>query len=272
MKYISWNVNGIRAVLKKNFKEYLEEENPDVIWFQETKGRFEQLTKVDQEYLKSSSYHIYWNPAERPGYSGTLVLSKKEAISVIYGIPEESFDHESVDFVDETLIKNHEGRVTALEFEDHYYITVYTPNSKDDLARLSYRYWVWDRAFLQYLKYLESKKPVIVCGDFNVAHKEIDLARPKQNTRSAGFTLEEREWMTNFEAVWFLDSFRLKYPDKEDMYSWWSYRAGARARNVGWRIDYFLISKTLEEKLEDAFIRNETMWSDHCPVGIEIKL
>lgn len=272
MKYISWNVNGIRAVLKKNFKEYLEEESPDVIWFQETKWRFEQLTKKDQEYFNESGYHMYWNPAERPWYSWTLVLSKKQAINAIYWIPEESFDTQSVDFVDETLIKNHEWRVTALEFDDHYYITVYTPNSKDDLSRLSYRQWVWDKAFLQYLKYLETKKPVVVCWDFNVAHKEIDLARPKQNTRSAGFTDEEREWMTNFVNAWLLDTFRVKYPEKTDMYSWWSYRAWARARNVGWRIDYFLISESLEDKLEDAFIRNETLWSDHCPVGIDIKL
>jgi len=272
MKYISWNVNGIRAILKKNFREYLEEENPDVIWFQETKGRLDQLIKKDQEYLENSWYHIYWNHAQRPGYSGTLVLSKKEALSVNYGIDEKSFDFESVDFVDETLIWNHEGRVTTLEFENHYYVTVYTPNSKDDLSRLQYRYGVWDKAFLQYLEWLNSKKPVVVCWDFNVAHRPIDLARPKQNTMSAGFTREEREWMDNFIDAWFLDSFRLKYPEKEDMYSWWSYRAGARARNVGWRIDYFLISQSLEANLDDAFIRNQTLWSDHCPVWIEFTL
>ncbi len=272
MKYISWNVNGIRAILKKNFKEYLEKESPDVIWLQEVKWRFEQLTKKDQQYLNNSPYHIYWNAAERPGYAGTAILSKIKAVNVFHGIDQESFDFESVDFVDETLIKNHEGRVTTLEFENHYYVTVYTPNSKDDLSRLSYRYTTWDKAFLQYLKYLESKKPVIICGDLNVAHKAIDLARPKQNILSAGFTKEEREGMDNYIKVWLLDSFRLKYPNKENVYSWWSYRAGARARNVGWRIDYFLISQVLKNKLVDAFIREEILWSDHCPVGIEIKL
>ena len=272
MKYISWNVNGIRAVIKKDFFLYLEEENPDVIGLQETKWRFDQLTKKDQAHLEESWYHMYWNPAERPGYSGTAVFSKKEALSVHYGIMEESFDFETVEFVDETLIRNHEWRVVTLEFEDHYFITVYTPNSKDDLSRLNYRYNVWDKAFLQYLKYLESKKPVVVCWDFNVAHKEIDLARPKQNTRSAGFTDEEREWMTNFLSSGLVDTFREKYPDTTDMYSWWSYRAGARARNVGWRIDYFLVSESLKKNLDDAYIRNETLWSDHCPVGININL
>lgn len=272
MKYISWNVNGIRAVIKKDFFLYLQEENPDIIGLQETKWRFEQLTKKDQAYLEESWYHMYWNPAERPGYSWTAVFSKKQALSVHYGIMEESFDFETVEFVDETLIKNHEWRVVTLEFEDHYFITVYTPNSKDDLSRLNYRYNVWDKAFLQYLKYLENKKPVVVCWDLNVAHKEIDLARPKQNTRSAGFTDEEREWMTNFLSSGLIDTFREKYPDKTDMYSWWSYRAGARARNVGWRIDYFLVSESLKNKLEDAYIRNDTLWSDHCPVGININL
>lgn len=248
------------------------EENPDVIGLQETKGRFEQLTKKDQAYLEESGYHMYWNPAERPGYSGTAVFSKKQALNVHYGILEESFDFDSVEFVDETLIKNHEGRVVTLEFENHYFVTVYTPNSKDDLSRLSYRYDVWDKAFLQFLQYLDSKKPVIVCGDFNVAHKEIDLARPKQNTMSAGFTKEEREWMDNFIGNGFLDTFREKNPDMTDKYSWWSYRAGARARNVGWRIDYFLMSESVKQHLQDAFIRDDVLWSDHCPVWVEIDL
>lgn len=272
MKYVSWNVNGIRAILKKNFLEYLREESPDILWLQEIKWNPTQLTKKDAALLQETWYHIYWNPASRPGYSGTAVFSKNEALSVHHGIQKESFDHESVEYVDETLLENHEGRVTCLEFEDHYYITVYTPNSKDDLSRLWYRHTVWDRAFLQYLKYLENKKPVIVCGDFNVAHKEIDLARPKQNTMSAGFTLEEREWMTNFLEAWFIDTFRFKYPDVRDTYSWWSYRGGARDRNVGWRIDYFLISEILKNKLTGAFIRDDVLWSDHCPVGIEISL
>ncbi len=272
MKYMSWNVNGIRAVLKKDFREIIEAESPDVIWFQETKGRHEQLTKKDQQWLEETGYHQYWNPAIRPWYSWTAVLSKKEALSVYNGINPESFDHESVDFVDETLLENHEWRVITLEFEDHYYVTVYTPNSKDDLARLPYRYTVWDKAFLQYMKWLEDKKPVIVCGDLNVAHRPIDLARPKQNTMSAGFTKEEREWMDNYIDAGFIDTFRNKYPDTEEKYSWWSYRAGARARNVGWRIDYFLISTQLESKLIDARVRDDIMWSDHCPVEIEINL
>ena len=272
MKYISWNVNGVRAVLKKNFFEFLEEENPDVLAIQETKWRPEQLTKKDQALLEESEYFQYWNSAIRPGYSGTAVFSKKEALSVHHGIAEESFDHKSVEYVDETLLKNHEWRVTTLEFEDHYFVTVYTPNSKDDLARLWYRYNVWDKAFLQYLKYLELSKPIILCWDLNVAHRPIDLARPKQNTMSAGFTKEEREWMDNYVDAGFLDTFRTKYPDTPDRYTWWSYRAWARARNVGWRIDYFLISQILKEKLDQAIIYDQTLWSDHCPVWIEISL
>lgn len=219
-----------------------------------------------------AGYHIYWNAATRPGYSGTAILSKREALAHWNGIDELSFDHESVDFVDETLIKNHEGRVVTLEFENHFFVTVYTPNSKDDLSRLPYRYDVWDKAFLQYLAWLEAKKPVVVCGDLNVAHKEIDLARPKQNTRSAGFTNEERERMTDYINAGFIDTFREKYPDATERYSWWSYRAGARARNVGWRIDYFLISENLKDTLIDADIRDDIMGSDHCPVSIEIDL
>lgn len=269
-KYISWNVNGIRAVLQKNFREFLEEENPDAIGLQETKWHFEQLLKKDKEYFENTDYHIYWNAAQRPGYSGTAVLSKIEPLSVMYGIDTESFDFESVEYVDETLLENHEGRVTTLEFENHYFVTVYTPNSKDDLSRLPYRYNVWDKAFLQYIKWLEAKKPVVVCGDLNVAHKEIDLARPKQNTMSAGFTREEREGMDNYINAWLVDTFRYLYPDTPDRYSWWSYRAWARARNVGWRIDYFLTSESLKDSLQDAIIYDGVLGSDHCPVGIEI--
>ena len=271
MKYFSWNVNGIRAILKKDFLEILKSENPDIIWLQETKWSFEQLTKKDQAALEDLWYHIYWNAATRPGYSGTAALTKIDPISYYYGINPESFDHESVEFVDETLIENHEWRVVTLEFEDHYYVTVYTPNSKDDLSRLSYRYEVWDKAFLQYMNWLQEKKPVIVCWDLNVAHKEIDLARPKQNTMSAWFTKEERERMSDYIDAWYIDTFREKYPDKTDTYSWWSYRAGARARNVGWRIDYFLISASLKDNLIDAHVRDDVLWSDHCPVSIEIK-
>lgn len=185
MRLYSWNVNGIRAVMKKTFLDFLKNENPDILGLQETKGSFDQLTKKDQEDIKNLGYHVYWNHANRPGYSGTAVLSKIPAISQYYGIDPESFDHESVEFVDETLIENDEGRVITLEFENFYFVTVYTPNSKDDLSRLPYRYNVWDKAFLQYIQWLEEKKSVIICGDLNVAHQEIDLARPKQNTMSA---------------------------------------------------------------------------------------
>ncbi len=272
MKLISWNVNGIRAILKKNFIEYLKQEDPDVAWFQEIKGNENQITKKDMSELKTLWYHMYWNPANRPGYSGTAVFSKIEPLSVSYGISEESYDAKSVEFLDETLLENHEGRVTTLEFENYYYVTVYTPNSKDDLSRLNYRYSVWDKAFLQYLQYLDEKKTVIICGDLNVAHREIDLARPKQNTMSAGFTKEERDGMDNYIDAWFIDTFRALHPEKENAYSWWSYRAWARARNVGWRIDYFLTSKNVVSNIETAFIRDDVLWSDHCPVGIEIKL
>lgn len=271
-KYISWNVNGIRAILQKNFQAFLEAENPDIIGLQEVKGSFDQLVKKDKEYFENSDYHIYWNPAQRAGYSWTAILSKIQALWVYYWIDKESFDFESVDYVDETLLENHEWRVTTLEFKNHYFVTVYTPNAKDDLSRLEYRYKVWDRAFLQYLHWLEIKKPVIVCGDFNVAHREIDLARPKQNTMSAGFTREERERFWDMLELGFIDTFRYLYPDTPDAYSWWSYRAGARARNVGWRIDYFLISQNLKNTLKNASIYSETLWSDHCPVWIEINL
>lgn len=184
-KYISWNVNGIRAVMQKNFLEFLETQSPDCIGLQEVKGSFEQLPKKDQEALKNLGYEIYWNAAKRPGYSGTAVLSKSKPLDFWFGIRKESYDFESVSYVDETLLVDEEGRVVTLEFENHYFVTVYTPNSKDDLSRLDYRYTVWDKAFLQYLSWLEQTKPVVICGDLNVAHQEIDLARPKQNTMSA---------------------------------------------------------------------------------------
>lgn len=272
MKYMSWNVNGIRAVLKKDFRNILETESPDVIGFQETKGRPDQLTKKDQNWLDETWYFQYWNPAVRPGYSGTAVFSKKEALSVKFGIDFESMNTSHIENADETLMENHEWRVITLEFKDHYFITVYTPNSKDDLSRLWYRYNSWDKAFLQYIQYLEKTKAVIVCWDLNVAHKEIDLARPKQNTMSPGFTKEERERMDDYINAGFVDSFRHKYPEKEEVYSWWSYRAGARARNVGWRIDYFLVSASLKDAISDASVRMDILGSDHCPVQLEINL
>ena len=262
----------MRAILKKNFIEFLEKENPDIIGLQETKWSFKQLLKKDQQYLEDTQYHIYWNPATRPGYAWTAVLSKITPISVHYGIPAESIDINTLWYSDETLLENHEWRVITLEFEDHFFVTVYTPNSKDDLSRLNYRYTVWDKAFLQYLAWLEKRKAVIVSGDFNVAHKEIDLARPKQNTMSAGFTAEEREGMDHYISHGFIDTWRYIYPDVWDTYTWWSYRAWARARNVGWRIDYFLISSLLQPQLRSATIYDTILWSDHCPIGIEIKL
>jgi exodeoxyribonuclease-3 len=258
--------------MKKNFLEMLQMENPDIIGLQETKWSFQQLTKKDQAALQNLGYYIYWNAATRPGYSGTAALSKIQAKSVYYGINPESFDHASVGFVDATLIENHEWRVVTLEFENHYYVTVYTPNSKDDLSRLPYRYDVWDKAFLQYVNWLQENKPVIICGDLNVAHTEIDLARPKQNTMSAWFTQEERERMSDYIDAWYIDTFREKHPDTINKYSWWSYRAGARARNVGWRIDYFLISARLKDNLVHAQVRDDIIGSDHCPVSIEINL
>ncbi len=272
MKYMSWNVNGIRAILKKDFLEMLERESPDIIALQETKWRPEQLTKKDSEALSQTSYFQYWNPAQRPWYSGTAIFSKKPALSVQYGILPEAIDTKSIQEADATLQENAEWRVITLEFENHYFVTVYTPNSKDDLSRLWYRYYSWDKAFLQYMKSLEEKKAVIFCWDLNVAHTEIDLARPKQNTMSPWFTKQEREWMDNYLWSWFIDSFRYMYPDLTDKYTWWSYRAWARARNVGWRIDYFVISHCLTSHLKEAKIRDDILWSDHCPVEIEIDL
>jgi len=272
MKCISWNVNGIRACINKGFIEYLENESPDIIGLQETKGRQEQVAQKHIDEIESLGYHIYWNAAERPGYSGTAVFSKKAALKVNYGFDVDSLDISDLQEANETIIDNHEGRVTTLEFEDFIFTTVYTPNSKDDLSRLDYRHKSWDKIYLQHIKKLEENKPVISCGDFNVAHNEIDLARPKQNTKSAWFTNEEREWMTNFLNAGIVDTFRTLYPEMTDQYSWWSYRWWARDRNVGWRIDYFLISDSLKSNLQDAFIRSQVLWSDHCPVGIEIKL
>ncbi len=193
MKLISWNVNGIRACIKKDFIDYIEQENPDIIGLQETKGRMEQLVQKDLETIKNLGYNIYWNAAERPGYSGTAVFSKIEPLKVYYGFCMEILETSDIEELDDTITQNHEGRVTTLEFEDFFFTTVYTPNSKDDLSRLNYRYNSWDKIYLKHLKKLEEEKPVISCGDFNVAHKEIDLARPKPNIKNAGFTPEERE-------------------------------------------------------------------------------
>ena len=250
MKLISWNVNGIRAAIKKGFLDYFNEQNADIFCLQETKLSAGQLD------LELKGYHQYWNYAEKKGYSGTAIFTKEEPLSVSYGLGIEEHDKE--------------GRVITLEFEKFYMITVYTPNSKDELLRLDYR-MVWEDEFRKYLKNLEKKKPVVVCGDLNVAHKEIDLKNPKSNTKNAGFTPEEREKFTKLLDAGFIDTFRYYNPDLTGAYSWWSYRFNARKNNAGWRIDYFLVSRDLEEYLESAAIHNEIFGSDHCPVELVLK-
>lgn len=250
MKCISWNVNGLRACVGKGFLDFFREADADIFCIQETKL---QAGQID---LELPGYHQYWNYAEKKGYSGTAIFSKEEALRISYGIGVEEHDHE--------------GRVITLEFSDFYFITVYTPNSQNELARLDYR-MKWEDDFLTYMKKLEETKPVIFCGDLNVAHREIDLKNPKSNRKNAGFTDEEREKFTALVEAGFIDTFRYFYPDLEGAYSWWSYRFSARAKNAGWRIDYFLASASLEDRLQDAMIYNEVMGSDHCPVGLIIR-
>ena len=251
MKLISWNVNGIRACVTKGFLDFFNEMDADIFCIQESKL---QAGQID---LQLEGYHQYWNYAEKKGYSGTAIFTKKEPLSVTYGLGIEEHDKE--------------GRVITLEFEDFYMVTVYTPNSKNELARLDYR-MVWEDAFREYLVNLDKKKPVIVCGDLNVAHKEIDLKNPKTNARNAGFTEEERGKFTDLLNAGFTDTFRFFYPDLTGVYSWWSYRFSARAKNAGWRIDYFVTSKSIDEKLVDAKIHTEVLGSDHCPVELTIEL
>ncbi|RPK03627.1 Exodeoxyribonuclease III [Bacillus subtilis] len=252
MKLISWNVNGLRAVMRKmDFLSYLKEEDADIICLQETKI---QDGQVD---LQPEGYHVYWNYAVKKGYSGTAVFSKQEPLQVIYGIGVEEHDQE--------------GRVITLEFENVFVITVYTPNSRRGLERIDYR-MQWEEALLSYILELDQKKPVILCGDLNVAHQEIDLKNPKANRNNAGFSDQEREAFTRFLEAGFVDSFRHVYPDLEGAYSWWSYRAGARDRNIGWRIDYFVVSESLKEQIEDASISADVMGSDHCPVELIINI
>ena len=247
MKLISWNVNGIRAAINKGFLEFYNNADADILCVQETKARPEQVD------FDVNGYHQYWNSAEKKGYSGTAVFTKIKPLDVQLGmgIPE----HDK------------EGRVITLEFSDFFLVNVYTPNSQRGLARLAYREKKWDVDFLKYTKALEKKKPVIFCGDLNVAHKEIDLANPKSNRKNAGFTDEERAGFDNIVAAGFIDTFR-EFNQEPGQYSWWSYRMNARARNIGWRIDYFCISKGLRPELKDAFIAPDIMGSDHCPVGI----
>lgn len=250
MKFISWNVNGIRACVQKGFLDFFQEADADIFCLQETKMQEGQLD------LELPGYHQYWNYAVRKGYSGTAVFTKKEPLSVRYGIGIEEHDQE--------------GRVITLEFDDFYFITVYTPNSQSELARLDYR-MKWETDFLAYLKGLEETKPVVFCGDLNVAAEEIDLKNPKTNRKNAGFTDEEREKFRILKSQGFIDTFRYFYPDQEGIYSWWSYRFSARKKNAGWRIDYFIVSEVLKDRLEDAKILTEVMGSDHCPVELDMR-
>lgn len=251
MKLISWNVNGLRACVGKGFLNFFNQVDADFFCLQETKMQPEQLE------LELPGFYQFWNSAEKKGYSGTAIFSKEEPLRVSYGLPQE--EH------------NHEGRVITLELEKFYLVTVYTPNSQDQLARLDYR-MQWDEDFCDYLKALDADKPVIVCGDMNVAHREIDLKNPKTNRRNAGFTDEERGRMTTLLASGFTDTFRYFYPEQTDIYSWWSYRFKAREKNAGWRIDYFLVSDRLQPQLEGAKIWTEIYGSDHCPVELTINL
>lgn len=254
MKLISWNVNGLRAAITKGFDSFFKEADADIFCLQETKMQEEQIDEEMKNLFHG--YYAYWNSAIKKGYSGTAVFSKKKPLSVSYGIGIEEHDKE--------------GRVITLEFEKFYLVNCYTPNSKRELERLDYR-MTWENEFRNYLLRLNEIKPVILCGDLNVAHKEIDLKNPKSNHRNAGFTDEERGKMTELLDAGFTDSFRYLYPTKEGAYSWWSYMFHAREKNAGWRIDYFIVSKSIEQKIEESRIFSEVMGSDHCPVGLEIK-
>ena len=249
MKFISWNVNGLRACVGKGFGDAFRSLDADFFCLQETKMQEGQLD------LQFEGYQSYWNYAEKKGYSGTAIYARREPLSVAYGISVEEHDHE--------------GRVVTLEYEDFYLVTVYVPNSQDELKRLDYR-MTWEDAFRGYLKELDAKKPVVVCGDLNVAHREIDLKNPKTNRRNAGFTDEERAKFGELLDAGFIDTFRHFYPDLEGAYSWWSYRFRAREKNVGWRIDYFLVSERLQARLTDAKIHADVFGSDHCPVEVDI--
>ncbi|MBQ4258863.1 MAG: exodeoxyribonuclease III [Lachnospiraceae bacterium] len=250
MKLISWNVNGLRACMQKGFMDFFKEADADIFCLQETKMQEGQLD------LELPGYHQYWNYAEKKGYSGTALFTKQEPISVTYGIGVEEHDHE--------------GRVITAEFADYYVVTVYVPNSQRELARLDYR-CQWEAAFLNYILTLEEKKPVIYCGDLNVAHQEIDLKNPKTNHQNAGFTDEERACFTQVMESGYIDTFRHFYPDVENVYSWWSYMFQARSKNVGWRIDYFVASRKLEQRLLDAKIHTDILGSDHCPVELTME-
>lgn len=249
MRLISWNVNGLRACLQKGFSDFLDNSGADVFCLQETK------LQQPPEDLNLSGWHTYWNYAEKKGYSGTAIFSRKKPLSVNYG-PGDMFDNE--------------GRVITAEYDDFFLVNVYTPNSKRELERLDYR-CTWEDNFRQYLLTLDAVKPVVLCGDLNVAHKEIDLKNPKTNTKNAGFTPQEREKMTLLLEAGFTDSFRHLYPDKTDAYTWWSYMFKAREKNAGWRIDYFITSRRFADRIEDSVIYAEILGSDHCPVGLVLR-
>ncbi len=250
MKLISWNVNGLRAIYKKGFMDIFESLNADIFCIQETKMQEGQIE------LDLNGYYEYYNYAERKGYSGTAIFTKRKPLNISYGIGIEEHDKE--------------GRVITLEFDDFYMVNCYTPNSGRELARLEYR-MEWEEAFRRYLKELDIRKPLVICGDLNVAHNEIDLKNPKSNRKNAGFTDEERSKIDTLLNSGFTDTFRKVYPDKEGSYTWWSYMFNARANNAGWRIDYFLVSDRISDNIKDAFIYSDIMGSDHCPVGLEIE-
>lgn len=255
MKLVSWNVNGLRAVVTKGFEQFFKDVNADIFCVQETKMQEEQLSDNIKDIFKE--YNCYWNSAEKKGYSGTAVFSKIKPLSVSYGIGIEEHDKE--------------GRVITLEFDAFYLVNCYTPNAKRELERLEYR-MVWEDVFREYLLQLNKVKPVVLCGDLNVAHEEIDLKNPKSNRGNAGFTDEERGKMTELLNAGFTDTFRYLYPEKTGCYSWWSYMFKAREKNAGWRIDYFIISKSIEKKIKESYIFSEIMGSDHCPVGLELDI
>lgn len=264
-KLISWNVNGLRAVLKKGFTEFIATHDPDILCLQETKAA------QGQAEVDLPQYQEFWSTSEiKKGYSGTAIFTKKAPLSVRVNFsPEIAAQFPLID--DQGRDSNREGRIVTAEFNDFYLVNVYTPNTKDDLSRLGFRERGWDRAFLAHLTQLKKSKPVIVCGDLNVAHQEIDLARPKENVGLHGFTNEERAGFQNIMDAGFIDTLRAQYPNEPNLYTWWSHWGNARARNVGWRIDYFLVSSELKKQVLDSFILPEVLGSDHCPVGIVLK-